>query len=322
VRVLMVTLRLPTSESPNTMSPLMHQIRSLEARGIEVGVCEVKGKRKLKYIQAVPSFWSAVASYDLIHAHFGHCGWLGRMQLRKPLVVSFMGSDLLGTPKEGGRIPPLSKVVVQANKRLARMVSDVIVKSAEMAKVIEPVKAHVIPNGVDLQHFRPMDRAEAKRCLELDPNKRYVLFPGNPRNPRKAYPIAQAAVEIVANRYEEPVELLTLYPTPPEKVPLYMNACDVELLTSYVEGSPNVVKEAMACNLPIVSVDTGDVTQLLDGVEGCSIQPRAPEPLADALISVLERDQATNGREILQHKGLDIESVAKQIHDIYIDVLA
>lgn len=321
MRVLMVTLPLPTSETPNSMSPLAHQIRSLRALGIEIGVCQVTGKRKLKYVLAAPRFWAEAPAYDLIHAHFGHCGWLARTQFRRPIVVSFMGSDLLGTPKAGGHIPWLSRVVVQANKRLARLVKAVVVKTEEMARVVAPVPAHVIPNGVDLELFRPVDPAEARAALGFDPHKRYVLFPGHPLNPRKAFPVAKAAVEIAAQRTAEDIELVTLYPTPPEKVPLIMNACDVELLTSYVEGSPNVVKEAMACNLPVVTVNTGDVAELLAGVEGCLICPRTPEALAEGLTAVLAEARRTNGREILQRKRLDLVSVAERIRRVYVDVL-
>lgn len=321
MRVLMVTLPLPRAEAPNSMSPLAYQIRSLRALGVEIGVCEVTGKRKLKYVQAAPRFWDAVPEYDLVHAHFGHCGWLARSQFRKPLVVSFMGSDLLGTPKEGGRIPWLSRMVVQANKRLARLVNAVIVKSDEMARVIAPITPRVIPNGVDLELFRPMDCAEARAALGLDPRRRYILFPGDPLNPRKAYPVAKAAVELAAQRTGQPLELLPLYPTPAERVPLVMNACDAQLLTSYAEGSPNVVKEAMACNLPVVAVDTGDVASLLAEVEGCLICRREPEDLADGLIAVLAWDSRTNGRQVLQQKGLDLASVAQRIYAVYTDVL-
>jgi len=321
MRVLMVTLPLPTSETPNSMSPLLHQINSLRALGIEIGVYEVTGTRKLKYALAAPGFWAEAPAYDLVHAHFGHCGWLARSQFRRPIVVSFMGSDLLGTPRAGGRVPWLSKMVVQANKRLARLVKGVIVKSEEMARVVAPVQAHVIPNGVDLQLFQPMDPAEARAVLGLDPHKRYVLFPGHPLNPRKAFPVAKAAVEIAAQRAGEDIELVTLYPTPPDKVSLVMNACDAELLTSYIEGSPNVVKEAMACNLPVVAVNTGDVAELLVGVEGCRICPRTPEALAEGVLAVLAEGRRSNGREALQRKRLDLVSVAERIRGVYENVL-
>jgi len=148
-----------------------------------------------------------------------------------------------------------------------------------------------------------------------------VLFPGHPLNPRKAFPVAKAAVEIAAQRAGEDIELVTLYPTPPDKVSLVMNACDAELLTSYIEGSPNVVKEAMACNLPVVAVNTGDVAELLVGVEGCRICPRTPEALAEGVLAVLAEGRRSNGREALQRKRLDLVSVAERIRGVYENVL-
>ncbi|MDP8924340.1 MAG: glycosyltransferase family 4 protein [Chloroflexota bacterium] len=100
-----------------------------------------------------------------------------------------------------------------------------------------------------------------------------------------------------------------------------MNACDVLLMTSLWEGSPNVVKEAMACDVPIVSVPVGDVPELLDGVEGCAVRPRDPRALGDALVEVLARREHPPTRAALVRKGLAMESVARRVLGIYRDVL-
>ena len=100
-----------------------------------------------------------------------------------------------------------------------------------------------------------------------------------------------------------------------------MNACHVLLLTSFSEGSPNVVKEAMACNLPVVSVPVGDVADLLAGVDGCAVRPRDAEALSEAIIEAVNRKQRTNGRTALERKGLDQESVAKRIINLYEELL-
>ena len=321
MHILIVTLQLPTPIQPNVMAPVSRQIESLRAIGAEVDVLEIKGVPKLKYLQALPSLRALARSVDLIHAHYGYCGWLARLQSSKPVVVSFMGDDLLGTPDAEGRLEPLSKLVVQVDRWLARTVDAVIVKSAEMAKVVAPVEAYVVPNGVDLQLFRPMDPYEARALLGWPEGKRYILFPGNPDIPRKGFPLAQAVVTRASKQMSEPLTLVPLKRVAPDQVPLYMNACDAMVMTSFIEGSPNVVKEAVACNLPVVSVPVGDVPELLDGVEGYTICPRDAEALTEALVSTLAGGQRVDGRAALKRKGLDLESVARRLMKIYADVL-
>jgi glycosyltransferase involved in cell wall biosynthesis len=322
MRVLMVTPQLPRPGRPGTLAPTVRQIESIRALGLDVQVLEVRGVKRLKYLQRLPDLRALAASVDLIHAHFGYCGWLARSQRSRPVVVSFMGDDLLGTPDATGRISAFSRCVVQADRWLAQAVDAVIVKSADMARIVAPVEAHVIPNGVDLQVFRPIDRRAAKARLGLADDKRYVLFPGRPEEPRKAYPLAQAVVAETARRIGEPLELLPLGRVEADTVPLYMNACTAMVLTSYLEGSPNVVKEGMACNLPIVSVPVGDVSELLAGVNGCAICPRDAGALSEALANVLRRAEPTNGRAAVEQKKLDLTSIAREVIDVYVDVLA
>jgi glycosyltransferase involved in cell wall biosynthesis len=233
-----------------------------------------------------------------------------------------MGDDLLGTPDAEGRLRAFSKVAVQVNRYVARTVDAVIVKSAEMAEVVKPVKAHIIPNGVDLQTFRPLDPQEARTALGWAAGKRYILFPSRPADPNKGFPLARAAVAHASAQVDEPLELVALWGVAPDRVALFMNACDVMVLTSYHEGSPNVVKEAMACNLPIVSVPVGDVPERLAGIAGCRICPRDPAPLGAALLHLLRDRPRTTGRCALQAMGLGQDAVARKILAIYEDVLA
>src|SRR5205085_3572256 len=146
--------------------------------------------------------------------------------------------------------------------------------------------------------------------------------PGCPDLPRKGFALANAAVAHASAQMGEPLELVSLWGVAPDRVALFMNACDVMVLTSYVEGSPNVVKEAMACNLPIVSVPVGDVPERLAGVAGCMICPHDPVALGDALLQVLRDGRRTTGRCALQAMGLDQDAVARKILAIYEDVLA
>ena len=316
LRVLMV---LPI-DGHGRMAAVERQIQSIEALGIQVDALEIRGRRRLKYLELLPELARRSKTVDLIHAHYGYCGWFARTNLRKPVVVSFMGSDLLGVATPDGTASSVSRVIVRLDQFLARIVDAVIVKSPEMANVITPVKAHVIPNGVDLDTFAPIPRQQARAELDWDDGRR-VLFPGCPDEVRKGFMLARRTVERAAELLGEPIELVPLCDVPAAQVPSYMNACDALLMTSFWEGSPNAVKEAMACNLPLVSVPVGDVAELLDGVTSSAVCSRDPEQLALKLAELISAGRPGDGRDALRRKGLDLETAAKRVRAVYDSVL-
>jgi glycosyltransferase involved in cell wall biosynthesis len=323
MRVLMVTIALPTQAAPGTTAFIVRQIESIAALGVDVTTVEIKGFRVLKYVQTWPRVRQLARSVDIVHAHFGYPAWIALPESRRrPVVVSFLGDDLLGTPDASGRIHPLSRVVVAIDRVVARVVDAVIVQSTEMARIVEPVRAHVIPNGIDLDAFRPLERAAARHELSWSEDARYVLFGGNPGNPRKNFPLARDAVAHASAKLGAPVELVSLVGVPPDRVPLHMNGADVLLLTSFVEGSPNVVKEALACNVAVVSVPVGDVRDVIGDVAGCELCPRDPAALGEALVRRLSNPTRVDGRAALHRNGLDLETVAQRVRSVYDDVLA
>jgi glycosyltransferase involved in cell wall biosynthesis len=103
--------------------------------------------------------------------------------------------------------------------------------------------------------------------------------------------------------------------TPPERMPLVMNAADCLLLTSDAEGSPTVVQEALASNLPVVSVDVGDVAERLAGLEGTRIAPRDPDALARTLIELLAEPGRARTRE--RARELSAERIARELAGLY-----
>lgn len=328
MRVLMICPELPSSDKPGTMAPGARQIRSIQQAGIETEVCDMRGIPKLKYVQMIPRIRRATRSADLIHAHFGYCGWLaliGRtLSFRRiPVVMSYMGSDLLGTPyNEHGDIRYLSKIEMKCNVALAGRYDQIIVKSKELAGRIPHVTSHVIPNGVDLQTFKPMDRRQACEQIKLDPDELNVLFPGNPNDPRKGHQLASAAVKVAEQQLNRPINLVPLWRVRADEVAVYMNACNAMVMTSVFEGSPNVVKEAMACNQRVIGVPVGDVHELLDGVEGCFRTSRDAHEIGQALVQVLNADRLSNGREILQLRQLSLEAVAQRVIAVYHQALS
>lgn len=321
MRVLTICPELPTAACPGSMAPTARQIRSLRDLGIDVDVVDMRGVPKLKYLQVIPRLRRLAKKADLIHAHFGYCGWLARVAPQKPIVMSFMGDDLLGTPKSNGQLEWLSCAMVRWNKRLARNVDAVIVKSREMADVIAPVTATVIPNGVDLNIFQPRAREVSRRRLQFTERGRKVLFPGNPDNPGKGFDLASASVRVAASLMGESIDLVPLWNVAPDDVPVYMNACEAMLMTSFTEGSPNVVKEAMACDLPVIGVPVGDVHELLDGAAGYAKCERDADEIGRALAGILTHPTTVEGRKAILEKQLDLESVARRVIAVYERVL-
>jgi glycosyltransferase involved in cell wall biosynthesis len=304
------------------MAPAARQIESLSNLGITTCIVDMRGIPKLKYLLAIPKIRKLAREVDVIHAHYGYCGWLAwistrGMRNRPALVMSFMGDDLLGTPKADGSLEWPSRVQAWMNSRFAKRTDSVIVKSPEMAGKIQSGPSHVIPNGVDMNCFRPMSRLEARSRLNWDLGGRYVLFPGNPDNPRKGYALALAAVNVAREKISAPIELVALWNVAPADVALYMNASDVMLMVSLIEGSPNVVKEALACNLNVIGVPVGDVPQLLDGIAGCWLCSRDAEEIGERLAKQLTAPIECAGRDALDARGLGLDSVARQIRNIY-----
>lgn len=322
VRVLSISPELPSPGNAGTMAATARQLDSLRRLGVELHVLDMKGIPKLKYLQAVPRMQSLLRQVDLVHAHYGYCGWLARMQVRKPIVMSYMGSDLLGETSASGGLDWFSRAMIPPNRWLARIVKAVIVKSREMAKLVEPIEAHVIPNGVDIETFQPQDKEEARRELGWGLDDHYVLFPGNPDTPRKNYPLASEAVHHASEELGRPLKLVPLRNVAPDEVALYMNACDAMVMTSFIEGSPNVVKEAMACDLPVAGVPVGDVPEMLADVPGYGVCPRDPRQLGNLLVELLRCPrQQVQGRKAILTRRLDLEGVAQQVLQIYEDVL-
>jgi len=325
LRVLFVSIPLPTESEPGTQTFVRTQMDSLRELGVQIDQFAIAGRRRWKYLRALLRVGPQCRSgrYDLVHAHHGFCALSARGQLQAPLVVSFMGDDLLMEVDPTGRPKPMGRLYRSAYRLLARTAAAVIVKTAEMAAQLPSGNVHVIPNGVDLRMFRPMDRREARQQLGLDPSSVYVLFPASPSRPEKDFHTAERSVDLLRERLTgiRPVELLCLDRVPHSRVPLYMNAADAVLFTSYFEGSPNVIKEALACDRPILSTNVGDVRDLIDGLRGCALVPRRAETICDRLQEALAGDgTAGGGPGRVAH--LALEKVARQVLHVYEEVAA
>lgn len=328
MRVLMICPELPSEGNPGSMAPGARQIYSIRDAGVAVQIVDMRGIPKFKYLQVIPKVCRAIRQVDLVHAHFGYCGWLAllgrRLAMRHvPIVMSYMGDDLLGTPSdELGNLEKSSVWAAKTNIRLAKRYEQIIVKSQEMADRLRPVGCHVIPNGVDLTVFQPTSREVARQRLGWSLAGEKVLFPGDPKNPRKGYQLAQAAVSLAQAEWGRSLELVPLWGIKPDLVPVYMNACNAMLMTSLIEGSPNVVKEALACDANVVAVPVGDAHQMLAGVSNCERVSREPSEVAAALCAVLRKNQSSDGRHVLEQRRLSLDGVAQQVIEVYRQALS
>ena len=321
LRVFMITSGWPQPGQPQTTHFIKRQAEFLRAAGVHVDVFHFKGERRpwnyvLAWFRARRRL--ALGRYDLVHAQFGQSGLLA-LPKTMPLVVTYRGTDLLGIVGQGGKHTRAGRVLQWMTRRVAKRADAVIVVSEHMKHHLPAgVPATVLPSGLDLTLFRPIPQDVARTHLGLAPDRRLVLFAGNPALPRKRYELARRAVELVGGM--PAAELIVAWAVPHADMPYLMSACDALVFTSMQEGSPNVVKEALACNLPVVSVAVGDVPERLRDIDGCELcADDRVETIAAALERVLARGQRIAGRERVVQ--LDETALTRQVIELYHAVL-
>jgi len=197
---------------------------------------------------------------------------------------------------------------------LAPLASAVVVQNRQMRRALRLESAEIIPCGIDLELFRPMDQGEARRVAGLDPGTKYVLFPYNPQEQRKRFDFIEAAVAKAREQLPQ-LEILQVRRKPHSEMPLYMNAADLLVMASTIEGSPNAIKEAMATNLPVISVDVGDVADFIYESDGNYIVPRDVDAMAARIVELCRRGERSRGRERLVPYSMP--ATAKRILEIY-----
>ena len=324
MRILAVTNMYPTPLAPVSGIFVEQQIKSLKQIGLDIGVMCVDRAQKgiLAYVGLGRKVRASMTEFqpDVIHVMYG--GVMANEVTRsigdKPTVVSFCGSDLLGEHLSG----PFRKLIagygVLASHMAAKRAAGIVVKSKNLHDALPPhidrSKVRIIPNGVDLERFKPLNRNECRDKLGWDSKYFHVLFPTNCGDPCKRFDLAQAAVEKM--RYcGISTEIHQLRGVPHREVPVWINGSDVLLLTSLHEGSPNVVKEALACDLPVVSVDVGDVRERIQNIEGCYIAAADPSDLADKLSLVYFGRKRIESRNRMQEVSL--ERIAFKLRNLY-----
>lgn len=285
---------------------VVEQAEALRSEGIEVCYFGVTGKGIIGYLRNLSLLKKTISAYkpDIVHAHYGLSGLLANLQRRVPVVTTYHGSDI-----NNPQVRPFSKLC------MALSAYNIFV-SEKTLNIAHPQKSFsLLPCGVNLTELQLTDKPTARQQIGWNTDKRYVLFSSAFDNQIKNSPLAIAAVQGLHNNN---VLLQELKGFTREEVTLRMCAADVLLLTSHTEGSPQVIKEAMACGLPIVSVDVGDVRERIGGLPGCYVAERHDAAQLTAMLRLaLAFLGRTKGRQRLIELGLDNQQVVQQLIQIY-----
>jgi teichuronic acid biosynthesis glycosyltransferase TuaC len=310
VRILCVTNMYPSPQRPGYGAFVCQQVEQLRRFGHTVDVINILGfQSKMNYLRCtldVMRMTSAVA-YDIVHAHYGYSAYPAMFRVQAPLVITLHGSDVLGNIFEG-----------LCTRAVSHFADAVIVVSEGMRRRIPGI---VIPCGVDLGVFKPYERDQARARLRWPKDRHIVLFPFDPARRGKRYDLARASVERLVQEGLD-AELMTVFNVANGEMPWYYSAADAMLLCSDREGSPTSVKEALACNLPVVATDVGDVRELFSGVAGTRICPQDVGALVRNLREVLDRSRrrAFQGRAAMAR--YDQALTVEKIVGVYTEVLS
>lgn len=316
MRVLIVT-----SGNSGQVAPFVQeQIEALAKLNVTFQIYKIVGKGIFGYLYNLPKLRQVVKCFrpDILHAHYGLSGFIGLLARRDfPIITTFHGNDI-------NKIYPLQKFKPNINRYISSLVynySDFsIFVSVDLAKQIkaDKRKSEVIPCHVNLSTFIPIDKNTARQKLNLDLTKKYALFSSSFKTPIKNYSMAKEACSFFEN-----LELIELSGYSRGEVNLLLNACDIALITSFNEGSNQFLKEAMACNCPVVSTKVGDAEWIIGETVGCYMSEIELDQLKKCIEKALDFSSIqgkTNGRNRIIDLKLDSENISKQVFRVYNEV--
>lgn len=302
LRVLMVTSEWPSDDRSKQAPFIARQYEFLVRAGVGVDVLFFRGsKNPVNYLRGWLRCQTRMRTgdYDLVHAQFGQSGILALPKVC-PLVLTLRGSDLLGIVDAAGSMTFLGHILMALTRWVSRRADAVVLVSAHMLDYLPPCRrVEIIPSGLDLNLWAPTDRSAAREALGWAPDEKIVLFVGDPEVDGKNVELARRTMQIV--EATRPARLQIVWAVPHDQVPLMMSAADALLFTSRQEGSPNAVKEALACNLPVVSVPIADVPERCGELSTCVVTSGwDADELAAGLNRVLDLPRSNEGRKSIQ----------------------
>ena len=288
---------------------VLTQYESLVNEGIQMDIFPIVGKGIFGYLSNILKLRKKIKEFspDIIHAHYSVCGYLvsiATLFINVKIVVSILGSF----PND--RIIKLKLVKFCINN----LWDKTIVKSERTLKQLG-LNLPIIPNGVNLKQFNLIPNEEARKRLNFKKNLKYVIWVSNPIRKEKNWDLAEKSI-LALN--DNNIVLLPIFDKKPNEVVVYMCAADILLMTSKNEGSPNVIKEAMTCNCPIVTTNVGDVNWVLEDVDGTYIADEmTEEAIIEKIKLALDFNKRTEGRNKIISLGLTTEQVARKIINLY-----
>ncbi len=286
---------------------IYEQVKSLKELDttLEIDYFFVAGKGIRGYLSSFPQLMQQLThgQYHLVHAHFVLSSLLANLQRRVPVITTFHGSDINDV-----RLRFLSLLA----SVLSRKTIYVSQSLRDKAMHAPPKTSFIIPCGVNLALFIPRCKSQSRQQLGLSPDKTYILFSSAFSNPVKNYGLAKQAVALLD---DSAIELIELKNYTREQVALLFTAVDLALITSFSEGSSQFLKEALACNCPVVSTDVGDARLVMQGIAGCYITSHEPEDVAASIRSALTHPGPVQSRDHITR--FDNQLIANQIRHVY-----
>jgi glycosyltransferase involved in cell wall biosynthesis len=293
------------------------QGESLKRKGIDLQYYPIKGNGLKGYLGNVPRLRKKIRDFnpDVVHTHYSISGWVSLLaNSRKPKVLSLMGSDTYGSVGEEGRASMRSRLMQAQVYFIQYFFKTIIVKSANLRESVWlKDNVYTIPNGVNYNTFKPSDQRETRKKLGLPTDKKLILFMGRSGDPRKNLALVQQALPLLETK---DTELITPYPVVHAEVPLYLNACDVLVFPSFKEGSPNVIKEALACNTRIVATPSGDILERVEGIDSVWVSDFDAKDFAGKMDLALNYAKPVNSRELVSSE-IDEDKISDSILNIY-----
>lgn len=281
-------------------------LSQLGVRVFYFAICQ-KGWRG--YLSALPKLKKAIRKngIDIIHAHYGLSGAVAVLQRKVPVVITFHNGETLTW--KGKIVSSIAAWFCDYRIFVAQHIHDSLFAT--------PRQYDIIPCGIDSDQLQVYDKEFAREQMKLSSAVPNILFGGSFSNDRKNYPLAAAAIK----HLDYPVNLIEMKGYNRNQVNLLLCACDLFLLPTKSEGSPQVVKEALACNCPIVATAVADIPMLLSGVENCYTTGFDALEISQRINQVLQSNQRSNGRFKIEKLGLDNSVVADRIVKIYEHIL-